>query len=63
MAKKLTQRKARKILKEGVAQGKPLTSKQKSFFGLVAGGGTPTRIRGARKKPSGRRGRSRGPRK
>lgn len=31
--------KARQILKEGRAQGKPLTKKQKGFFGAVAGKG------------------------
>ena len=45
MAKKLTKQKARKMLKEGKAQGHKLTSKQKRLFGLVMGGGTPTRIK------------------
>ena len=36
--KKLTKAKAKKILKEGVARGKPLTKKQKGFFGARAGG-------------------------
>ena len=33
---KLTPAKARKMLKDGTAQGKPLTKKQKGFFGAVA---------------------------
>lgn len=41
MAKKLSSRKAKKILREGRAQGKPLTAKQKRFFGAVAGGQKP----------------------
>lgn len=39
--KKLTQMKARKILREGRAQGKPLSVKQKKFFGAVVGGQKP----------------------
>jgi hypothetical protein len=34
---KLTAAKAKKMLKDGTAQGKPLTKKQKGFFGAVAG--------------------------
>lgn len=44
MAQKLTPRKARQILREGRARGRPLTKKQKRFFGLIAGGGRPTRL-------------------
>lgn len=36
--KKLTSAKAKKILREGVARGKKLTSRQKKFFGAIAGG-------------------------
>ena len=39
----LTIGKAKKILREGVARGRNLSKKQKGFFGLIAGGGTPTR--------------------
>jgi len=39
--KKLTSAKAKTILKEGIAQGKKLTGKQKRFFGAVAGGQRP----------------------
>lgn len=35
---KLTQAKAKKILKEGIVRGKKLTKKQKGFFGARAGG-------------------------
>jgi hypothetical protein len=41
MAKKLTARKAKKILKEGKVHGKPLTERQRRFFGAVAGGQKP----------------------
>ena len=34
----LTKKKAKTILEEGMVRGKPLTKKQKGFFGLVAGG-------------------------
>lgn len=32
----LTPSKAKKILKDGTAQGKPLTEKQKRYFGYMA---------------------------
>jgi hypothetical protein len=38
MAKKLTKKKAKKILKHGRVHGKKLTKKQKGLFGAVAGG-------------------------
>jgi len=38
MAKKLTVKKAKKILRHGEVHGKPLTKKQKGFFGARAGG-------------------------
>jgi len=41
--KKLTSKKARTILREGIAQGKRLTTKQKKFFGAIAGGQRPRR--------------------
>lgn len=34
----LTPSKAKKMLKDGTAQGKPLTDKQKRYFGAIAGG-------------------------
>lgn len=39
------QAKARKIKKEGKIRGKKLTPKQEGFFGLLAGGGKPTRLK------------------
>jgi hypothetical protein len=38
MGKKLTQKKAKKILKHGSVKGHKLTKKQKGFFGARAGG-------------------------
>lgn len=43
-ARGLTSKKAKFILREGTAKGQPLTEKQKKFFGLIAGGGKPTRM-------------------
>ena len=40
--KKLTKAKAKKILRHGEVHGKPLTKKQKGFFGARVGG-TPVR--------------------
>ena len=52
MAHKLTSKKAKLILKEGTAKGKKLTSKQKGLFGLIAGGGKPTRLKNPKRKRS-----------
>jgi len=41
MAKKLTSKKARKILHDKSVHGKPLTEKQRKFFGAIAGGAEP----------------------
>lgn len=41
MAKQITSKKAKTILREGVAKGKKLTRKQQRFFGAVAGGQKP----------------------
>jgi len=38
MAKKLTKAKAKKILSDKKIRGKPLTSKQRGFFGAKASG-------------------------
>jgi len=38
---KLTPEKAKKILEDNKVRGKTLSEKQKKFFGLIAGGGTP----------------------
>lgn len=43
-----TKAKARKMLKDKKAQGKPLSVRQRGLFGLIAGGGTPTRMRDVR---------------
>lgn len=47
MARKapVTKAKAKKILRDGEIRGKKLTARQKRFFGLLAGGGVPTRLR------------------
>lgn len=42
---RLTKAKAKKILEDGEVGGRPLTARQKRFFGLIAGGGTPTRLK------------------
>ena len=46
----LLPKKAKKILKEGIARGKKITKKQKGFFGAIAGGlklkGLARRMRG-----------------
>jgi hypothetical protein len=39
MSKRLSSRKAREILHHGSVRGHPLTSKQRRYFGWVAGGG------------------------
>lgn len=42
---KLTKAKAKKILEDKKVGGKKLTPKRKRFFGLIAGGGKPTRLK------------------
>ena len=42
--------KAKKMLEDNSAQGHPLTDKQRGLFGLIAGGGTPTRTKRKRRK-------------
>lgn len=37
------------MLRDNSAQGHPLTPKQKGLFGLIAGGGTPSRMNAKRK--------------
>jgi len=46
----VTKAKAKKILKDGKIRGKPLTKKQKAYFGLIAGGGKPTRTKAKAKR-------------
>ena len=45
MAKKLTVKKAKKILRHGSVRGHKLTKKQKGFFGLKASGKRTTRVK------------------
>jgi len=46
MAKKLTVAKAKRILKDNKIRGKPLSPRQQSFFGIIAGGGKPRSKKG-----------------
>jgi hypothetical protein len=46
----LTATKAKKILSDGTVNGKPLTAKQKAYFGLIAGGGNPSGEKKKKKK-------------
>jgi hypothetical protein len=39
----VSQKKAKAILEHGEVHGKRLSARQKRFFGLIAGGGKPTR--------------------
>ena len=41
MAKGLSAAKAKRILQDGYVKGKPLTAKQKKYFGAIASGATP----------------------
>ena len=48
MAKGLSVAKAKRILQDGYIKGKPLTAKQKKYFGAIASGATPLKaINGA----------------
>lgn len=40
-----TKAKAGEMLEHGEVRGKPLTPGQKGLFGMIRGGGTPTRMR------------------
>jgi hypothetical protein len=42
--KSLSADKAKKLLDEGVANGRRLTARQRRYFGLIASGGQPTKI-------------------
>lgn len=42
--KHVSKAKAKKIMKHGEVKGKPLTEKQRGYFGLLAGGGNPTKM-------------------
>ena len=50
MATTISAVKAKKILKDGTIRGRPITSKQKKFFGLIAGGGKSSKLKKRRKK-------------
>lgn len=50
MPKKLTAAKAKTMLGEGVAQGHKITPKQRGFFGLIASGKKPTRVKGKKSR-------------
>lgn len=52
MSKGLGKSKARKMLKDGTAHGKPLTRKQEGLFGLIASGKKPLMKKNP-SKPSG----------
>lgn len=43
---RLSKAKAKTILEDKEVRGHPLTAKQKRFFGFIAGGGKPTRLKG-----------------
>lgn len=43
--KPVSRTKAHEIMRHGKVRGAPLTDKQRGLFGLIAGGGTPTRIK------------------
>ncbi len=46
----MSQEKAKKMMGDGTAHGKPLTGKQKGLFGLIAGGKKPTKLARMAKK-------------
>lgn len=43
--KQLTARKAKTILKDKTVKGHALTKKQKGFFGMIAGGKMPRKVK------------------
>jgi len=49
-SKQLSRHKAAEMLHDGTVHGKPLTSKQRGLFALVASGKRPTRMRRKRGK-------------
>ena len=55
----ISRQKAREILRHGEVRGRPLSSRQRRYFGAVAGGETmrsdAIKRRGRRKKKRGRR--------
>lgn len=49
MAKRLTKKKAKMMLHEGMAMGRPLTKAQKGLFGLIASGKKPRKVKKKKK--------------
>ena len=47
-ASRVSPSKAREILRHGTIHGEPLSRQQRGLFGLIAGGGTPSRRKGFR---------------
>ena len=43
-------RKAKKILRHGEIRGKPISKAQKGLFGLIAGGGVPSKVKNIMKR-------------
>ena len=43
---RLTKKKAKEMLEHGEVRGHALTEKQRGLFGLIAGGGKPSRKKG-----------------
>ena len=43
---RLSKSKAKEMLRHGEVHGEPLTEKQRGLFGLVAGGGRPSKKKG-----------------
>ena len=54
----LTRAKAKRMLEEGMARGHKLSKAQKGLFGLIAGGGRPSK--GKKGKKSKKKGRKKG---
>lgn len=53
--KPVSRKKAKKILKDGQIRGKKLTESQEGLFGLIAGGGTPTKLKKTKRKKARRK--------
>lgn len=45
MAKRLTRKKAKEILRHGEVRGTPLSERQERFFGAIAGGQKPRKTK------------------
>ena len=42
----VSKKKAKEILRDGTVHGKPLTKKQRGYFGVISSGKTPTSLKG-----------------